>query len=47
MLRNAKKGREEERQNAIRKMLQKGLSREMILSIDYAETELKAVENEL
>lgn len=37
----------EERQNAIRKMLQNGLPREMILSMDYSETELKAVENEL
>lgn len=42
-----KKGCEEERQNAIRKMLQKGFSREMILSLDYSETELKAAENEL
>lgn len=42
-----KRGREEERQNAIRKMLQKGFSREMILSLDYSETELKAAENEL
>lgn len=37
----------EERQNAIRKMLQNGLSREMILSMDYSETELEAVENDL
>ncbi len=37
----------EERQNAIRKMLQNGLPREMILSLDYSEAELEAVEKEL
>ncbi len=40
-------GRSEERKNAIRKMLQNGISREMILSMDYSETELEAVEQEL
>ena len=40
-------GRSEERKNAIRKMLESGLSREMILSMDYSETELEAVEQEL
>ena len=40
-------GRSEERMNAIRKMLQNGISREMILSMDYSETELEAVEQEL
>lgn len=40
-------GRSEERMNAIRKMLQSGISREMILSMDYSETELEAVEKEL
>lgn len=40
-------GRKEERMNAIRKMLQNGFSREMILSLDYSETELEAVEKEL
>lgn len=40
-------GRSEERKNAIRKMLESGLSREMILSMDYFETELEAVEQEL
>ncbi len=40
-------GRSEERMNAIRKMLQSGISREMILSMDYSETELEAVEQEL
>ena len=40
-------GRSEERMNAIRKMLQSGLSRELILSMDYSETELEAVEQEL
>ena len=39
--------REEERKNAIRKMLVSGLSREMILSMNYSEKELKAVETEL
>ena len=39
--------REEERKNAIRKMLGSGLSREMILSMNYSEKELKAVEKEL
>ncbi len=42
-----KKGRSEERMNAIRKMLQNGISREMILSMDYSETELEAAEKEL
>ena len=40
-------GRSEERMNAIRKMLQSGISRERILSMDYSETELEAVEQEL
>lgn len=40
-------GRSAERKNAIRKMLGSGLSREMILSMDYSETELEAVEQEL
>ena len=40
-------GRSEERKNAIRKMLESGLSREMILSMDYSEIELEAVEQEL
>ena len=40
-------GRSEERMNAIRKMLQNGISREMILSMDYSETELEAAEKEL
>ena len=40
-------GRSEERMNAIRKMLQSGISRELILSMDYSETELEAVEKEL
>lgn len=40
-------GRSEERMNAIRKMLQSGISREMILSMDYSVTELEAVEQEL
>ena len=39
--------REEERKNAIRKMLGSGLSREMILSMNYSEKELKAVEKKL
>ena len=42
-----KKGRSEERMNAIRKMLQNGFNREMILSLDYSETELETVEKEL
>ena len=42
-----KTGREEERKNAIRQMLESGLSREMILSMHYSEKELKAVEKEL
>lgn len=42
-----KTAREEERKNAIRKMLESGLSREMILSMNYSEKELKAVEKEL
>ena len=33
--------------NAIRKMLQSGLSRELILSMDYSETGLEAAEKEL
>ena len=33
--------------NMIRKMLQNGFSREMMLSLDYSETELEAVEKEL
>lgn len=41
------KGRSEERRNAICKMLQNGFSREMILSLDYSETELQAVEQEM
>lgn len=40
-------GRSEERMNAIRKMLQSGISREMILSMDYSETELEVAEKEL
>lgn len=40
-------GRSEERKNAIRKMLGSGLSRDMILSMDYSEAELEAVEQEL
>lgn len=40
-------GRSEERMNAIRKMLQNGFNREMILSLDYSEAELEAVEKEL
>ena len=42
-----KKGRSEERMNAIRTMLQSGISREMILSMDDSETELEIVEKEL
>ncbi len=41
------RGRSEERMNAIRKMLQNGFNREMILSLDYSEAELEAVEKEL
>lgn len=41
------RGRSEERMNAIRKMLQNGFNREMILSLDYYETELEAAEKEL
>lgn len=37
----------EERMNAIRTMLQSGISREMILSMDDSETELEIVEKEL
>lgn len=37
----------EERKNAIRKLLKSGLSREFILSMDYSEAELEAVEQEL
>lgn len=33
--------------NAICKMLRNGFSREMILSLDYSETELQAVEQEM
>ena len=40
-------GLAEGRSEAIRKMLQSGISREMILSMDYSETELEAVEQEL
>lgn len=40
-------GLAEGRSEAIRKMLQSGISREMILSMDYSETELEAVEKEL
>lgn len=40
-------GRSEERKNAIRKMLGSGLSRDMILSMDYSEAELQADEQEL
>lgn len=40
------RGRSEERMNAIRKMLQNGFNREMILSLDYSETELEAAEKE-
>ncbi len=43
----AKKKLSEERMNTIRKMLQNGFSREMILSLDYSETDLEAVEKEL
>lgn len=35
------------RLEAIRKMLGSGLSRDMILSMDYSEAELEAVEQEL
>lgn len=41
------RGRSEERMKAIRKMLQNGFNREMILSLDYSETELEAAEKEL
>lgn len=41
------RGCSEERMNAIRKMLQNGFNREMILSLDYSETELEAAEKEL
>ena len=41
------RGRSEERMNAIRKMLQNGFNREMILSLDYSETELEGAEREL
>lgn len=40
-------GRSEERMNAIRTMLQNGFNREMILSLDYSEAELEAVEKKL
>ncbi len=40
-------GCSEERMNAIRTMLQSGISREMILSMDDSETELEIVEKEL
>lgn len=39
--------KEEERRNAIRKMLESGLSREIILSMHYSEQELKEIEKEL
>ena len=42
-----KTGREEERRNVIRKMLESGLSREIILSMHYSEQELKEIEKEL
>lgn len=42
-----KTGRDQERKNAIRQMLESGLSREMILSMHYSEKELKTVEKEL
>ena len=41
------KGRSEERRNAICKMLKSGFSREMILSLDYSETELEDAEQEM
>ena len=47
MEKGLERGRSEERMNAIRKMLQNGFNREMILSLDYSETELEAVEKEL
>lgn len=40
-------GRSEERRRTVQKMLQKGMSREQILSLDYSETELKAAEQEM
>ena len=40
-------GLAEARRDAIRKMLQSGISREMILSMDYTEAELEAAEKEL
>lgn len=40
-------GLAEGRLEAIRKMLGSGLSRDMILSMDYSEAELEAVEQEL
>ena len=43
----AKISREEGRLEAIRKMLGSGVSRDMILSMDYSEAELQAVEKEL
>ena len=42
-----KTGREEERRNAICKMLESGLSRKIILSMHYSEKELKEIEKEL
>lgn len=41
------KGRSEERRNAICKMLKSGFSREMILLLDYSETELEDAEQEM
>ena len=42
----AKEKLSEERKDAIRKMLQNGFSREVILSLDYSEAELEAVEKD-
>lgn len=41
------RGRSEERRSAICKMLQSGLSKELILSMGYSETELEAAEQEM
>lgn len=40
-------GRAEERRKAVQKMLQIGMSREQILSLDYSEAELEAAEQEM
>ena len=40
-------GLSEERRSAICKMLQSGLSKELILSMGYSETELEAAEQEM